>query len=63
METIDHAPLTVRDEFAMAALAGLLANHNINPAITFETKNFTLLPKAAYALADQMLLQRTCNHD
>ena len=63
METIDDATLTVRDQFAMAALAGLLANHNINPAITFETKNFSLLPKLAYALADAMLLQRSCNHD
>lgn len=63
METTNYFPLTLRDEFAMAALAGLLANHNINPAITFDAKNFTLLPKAAYALADQMLLQRACNHD
>lgn len=63
METIDDTPLTVRDQFAMAALAGLLANHNINPAITFDTKNFSLLPKTAYALADEMLLQRSCNHD
>jgi hypothetical protein len=62
METIDDATLTVRDQFAMAALAGLLANHNINPAIAFDAKNFSLLPKSAYALADEMLIQRSCNH-
>jgi hypothetical protein len=58
-------PKSLRDEFAMAALTGLLSNEDVTHAINkaVEAKIFELRANAAasyaYAVADAMLLTRS----
>lgn len=51
-----HEPPTLRDQFAMSALQGLLANHQCAPmGMSFEPD---YLSRRAYRLADAMLEAR-----
>ena len=52
MTVINKSPKTLRDEFAMAALSGIIATPNL------QTTDVKILAGAAYGLADAMMEAR-----